>query len=396
MTMMVPYPAHAQTLTVLHTFTSGADGATPLGSVSLDNAGNVYGTTSAGGYFGSTCPTGCGTVFRLARRGSGWIFTPLYAFTGDGYGNADGATPYAGVTVRPNGSLYGTTMLGGYQSQGTVYNLKPPARAVDNALGGWTETLLYRFSGLSDGGNPAYGSVIFDPSGSMLGTTYNGGSDCDGYWCGAIFKLTPAPIGWTETAYAFVGRGGGANPLSGVTRDAAGNLYGATTYNGFWNPIVYKLTSGGTWNALYTFTPADVPQGGVVLDGAGNLFGTTWGNGAASTVYELSPANGAWTYSLITNFGGSLNPGPQNGVIQDAAGNLYTTTCDDGLRGSGSVVKFVPSPGGWTQIDLHDFGGGADGSCPIGGLALDRNGNLYGTTSRGGAYHAGVVWELTP
>lgn len=112
----------AQTFTVMHAFTGGADGTSPYGSLTLDHAGQVYGTATAGGT-GNGCSSpawvGCGTVFRMTRSGSSWIFTPLYSFQG----GSDGINPYAGVTIGPNGSLYGTTFFGGGEGQlGTIYN----------------------------------------------------------------------------------------------------------------------------------------------------------------------------------------------------------------------------------------------------------------------------------
>src|SRR5271166_975480 len=109
--MFATEQAPAQTFTVLHAFTGASDGATPFGGLTLDQAGNVYGTASAGGFTGNNCTAaGCGTVFKLTHRGSGWIFAPLHIFQG----NTDGNAPYAGVTIGPNGTLYGTTLLGGY------------------------------------------------------------------------------------------------------------------------------------------------------------------------------------------------------------------------------------------------------------------------------------------
>ena len=176
----------AQTFSVIHTFTGSADGAMPQGSLILDQQGNLYGTASAGGFTGNNCTSsGCGTVFRLARRGTGWVFTPLYSFQG----NNDGALPLAGVTVGPDGTLYGTTYLGGF-GFGTAYNLRPPAHAAGNVLGGWNETVIYRFGVGTDARYPGLGNLIFDPAGTLYGTTTEGGVYCDdGGTCGAVFAL---------------------------------------------------------------------------------------------------------------------------------------------------------------------------------------------------------------
>ncbi len=387
--------AVGQTFTVLHTFTGQADGGIPYGSVTPDRAGHLYGTASAGGLKLNSCaPEGCGTAFRLTHERSGWIFTVLYTFQGNARGTADGSAPYAGVTIGPNGSLYGTTTAGGEYGAGTVFNLQPPAHTANNTLGAWIETRIYHFKELSDGGFPGYGNVIFDQSGNIYGTTFQGGSDCAGYWCGTVFKLTPSGNGrWTEIAYAFPGRSYGGNPLSGVVMDASGNLYGTTTNNNY-APVAYELTpsgSGWTETVLYTFPFDENYPGneGVILDGAGGLFGDN-----LSAVYQLSSSDGQWNYSVLYSFSG--DGGPWSGLTSDASDNLYGTTCAEGAFGNGSVFKLTPSQNGWIETDLYDFRGRDDGSCPVGGVALDSAGNIYGTTAWGGGSDSGVVWEITP
>jgi uncharacterized repeat protein (TIGR03803 family) len=392
----IAQPLAAQTLHILHTFTGGPDGGTPFDTLTLDRAGNLYGTASAGGNAGPACHAGCGVVFRMSQRGSGWIFTPLYSFPGDGSGAAP-ATPYSGVTIGSNGTLYGTTLFGG-NGFGTVFNLQPPARATGNVLGGWTDTVLYRFQGGVDGAYPAYGTPIFDPAGNIYGTTSVGGAICDdGGYCGTMFKLTPAGGGWTKVSFAFPGGAGGGNPLSGVIRDASGNLYG-TTDIGNYDPVVYGLIpSGSGWSEvpLHTFGFATSPRGGVIFDGSGGLFGTT----VDGTVYQLTPSGGQWNYDLLAAFSGTS--GSWSGVTRDASGNLYGTTCGDGAFQLGSIFKLTHTESGWVATDLHDFAGGIDGSCPVGGVVLDAVGNLYGTSSYGagrgcGGSGCGVVWEFTP
>jgi uncharacterized repeat protein (TIGR03803 family) len=395
------HSAQAQTFSVIHNFTGGQDGGVPFGGLTLDRTGNVYGTASAGGYTGNNCTAaGCGTVFKLTYRGSAWIFTPLYDFQG----NNDGATPYAGVAIGPNGTLYGTTLLGGDEAGGTVFNLSPPARATGNVLGYWTETVLHQFSCASgnDGCSPVYGKVIFDPAGNIYGTTYQGGMACDDGSCGTVFKLTPSSGGgWTESVYDFPGRSGGGNPLSGVILDASGNLYGATSDNNY-APVVYELTptgSGWTESVLYTFPFYQNPQGGLIYGGSGDILGTTLSldvQNFGNAVYQLSPSSGQWSYIPLYNFGGNANAGPWSGVVEGADGTLYGTTCGEGTFGNGSVFKLTPFQGGWTETDLYDFTGGDDGECPVGGMALDANGNIYGTAASGGSHGYGVVFEITP
>ena len=286
LTLITPQSTHAQTFSVLHSFTGGADGAVPFGGLTLDAAGNLYGTASAGGYTGNNCTTtGCGTVFKLVRHSRSWTFATLYAFQGNG----DGGAPYAGVTIAPNGSLYGTT-LGVEYSCGTVFNLTPPAHAVGNVLGHWTETQLYQFG--ADGCNPAYGKLVLDSVGNIYGTTYQGGAPCDDSACGTVFKLSASGL----TSYDFPGREAGGNPLSGVVLDSFGNLYGTTSDNNY-APVAYQLTpagSGWTERILYTFPFFQNPLGGVVFDPSGDLLGTTLS-------FNLQNFGNAWLVSTTNS-----------------------------------------------------------------------------------------------
>ena len=169
MAALVATSAGAQTFAVLHNFTGGNDGATPVGSLTLDAAGDLYGTTIAGG------AKGLGTVFRLAHSGGNWQFYVFYAF--NGLNNlSDGISPYAGVVIGPDGLLYGTTHSGGdgngcmeWHGCGTVFGLRP-GRTVQS----WADAILHRF-GSADGSNPDHGDLIFDPAGNLYGTTRNGG-----------------------------------------------------------------------------------------------------------------------------------------------------------------------------------------------------------------------------
>jgi uncharacterized repeat protein (TIGR03803 family) len=391
----------AQTFTVLHNFTGNGDGAYPYAGLTMDKAGNLYGTAYAGGV------TDYGTVFKLTHKNSAWIFAPLYNFAG-GY---DGAYPNAGVILGPDGSLYGTTVSGGTACQlngtgcGTVFNLRPSLRAPRSTLEPWTETVLYRFSGGRDGGLP-YAEVVFDQAGNLYGTTqFGGGVGSDG----VVYELMPSGGGWTQSAlYIFNGGLDGAHPFASVIFDQAGNLYGTTAEGGTggdnWG-TVFQLTpseSGWTENVLYRFQDGSdgaVPWAGLIFDGAGNLYGATTqgGLGKDGTAFELTASGGTWTFSVFYSFIGSGYGGPYGSLIMDSAGNLYGTTYGGGAYGHGSVFKLTPSGGGWTETVLHDFkGGSGDGAIPYSSLVFDANGNLYGTASLGGTNNLGVVFEITP
>ena len=410
--------AQAQTYQVIHDFTDEQDGATPLVGLTMDRSGNLYGTASSGGYFGGNCySAGCGTVFKLAPRGSGWVFTPLYLFQG----TDDGQMPYARVVFGPDGRLYGSTDEGGNPCYGagcgTVFSLAPPAPACKSVLCPWTETVLYRFSG-PDGAHPQ-GDLIFDRAGNIYGTTVAGGNtSCSGGiggTCGTVFKLTPSNGGWTESvAYAFTGDNDGFEPRGGVILDGAGNLYGTTAQGGppqgggLPNGTVFELTpSGSGWSKSILFTFELYGDGvgpvGLVFDGSGDLYGATPGGGAnkGGAVYELIPSNpGNWTFEGIYSF--QPEGGPEAALTLDAAGNLYGTQIEGGGSGHGAAFKLTPSDSGWTYSSLHDFTLGSDGGYPSGSIIFDANGNIYSTTQSGGigpcnyGYGCGVVFEITP
>jgi len=220
----------------------------------------------------------------------------------------------------------------------------------------------------------------------------------------SFFELTPSGGGWTENIlYSFTTESGGTYPEAGVVVDSAGNVYGVGTRNGqHGRGSVYKLSrsgSGWTLNTIYSFlggSDGAGPVGGLVLDEAGNLYGSTaaGGVGNGGTVFQLSPSGDNWTETTLCSFTGSY--GPYSSLTLDAAGNLYGTTYRDGAFDQGSVFKATRSGNDWICTDLHDFQQGTGGVNPIGGATVAPSGNLYGTTSAGGAYGNGGVWEITP
>ena len=377
----------AQSFQILHSFTGFGDGSVPEAGVTMDRAGNLYGTTLQG------------TVFKLSHRGSGWVLTTLYTFRG----GPDGANPVSRVVFGPDGTLYGTTTAGGGSGSGTVFNLRPPATVCEATECPWNETILYRFTGLSDGGAPQYGDLVFDTAGNIYGTASGGGLSCPQGTCGVVFKLTPSGGGWTESVlYRFTGGNDGGVPYSGVTFDAAGNLYGTTTMGGAHSDgTAYELTpsaSGWTETTLYAFGGSDLsysPFGGLIFDRQGDLFGTAFGGpNGAGTVYELEPSNGGWAYNLVYGFSGYA--GPRDTPTMDAGGNIFLTDLNTGPEQAGSVYKLTPGAGGWTATDLYDFNGDRDGAAPFGNVVWDADGNVYGTTTLGGTNNLGIVFEITP
>ena len=383
----IAQPGEAQTFTLLHTFNE-QDGWQPDAGLTMDRAGNLYGTT---GYGGGACGEGCGTVFELERRGSNWIFSRLFVFTG-----ANGNNPQARVIFGPDGNLYGTTTNGGAAGKGEVFRLQPPPSVCRSVDCPWTETVLYSFQGGSDGANPTYGDLVFDRAGNLYGTTPSGGSSNCVRGCGTVYELSPSNGGWTERIlYRFQGSADGANPYAGVILDRVGNLYGTSAGGGLadctgeYCGVIYKLTlseSGWTESVLYSFTggsDGSFPMGGLISDQAGNLYGVTYGGGV---VYKMTSSGDSWTWSQVYNLNAYI---ASVGILaMDATGNLYGTT----VIGDPEVFKLTPSNGGWT---LTGFSGAA-GDSPYGNVIVDTNGTVYGTASAGGSDNAGVVFEITP
>jgi uncharacterized repeat protein (TIGR03803 family) len=408
--------AQAQTLTVLHSFTGGRDGANPMAGLSADAQGNLYGTTEMGAH-------GYGTVFKVGHAGSGWILTPLYAFQG----GSDGEYPVARVLFGPNGTLYGTTRNGGGTGCseggcGTVFNLQPSPTACGNFLCPWIETILTRFANF---GAYPLSEVTFDSSGNIYGTTEYGVPLGDGEGscypdCGLVYELTPSGSGWTaSTPYGFKdGSFGqlGAYPVGGVTFDSAGNLYGGVNGGYYGDGLIYKLTPPGdpywTFQDLYDLNGGGAgPVAKMILDPSGTFYGVNEGENPGygsqpGSVFSFAPNGSGWTYTTLHTFT-TVGGGPAGNLLRDSAGNLYGTTILGGdqygscpSQGCGTIFELSPSGGGWVYTVLYEFTGRADGAAPYSNLVMDSEGNLYGTASAGGNSNCtggcGTVFEFTP
>ena len=368
------------TFTLIYSFKNSPDGSGPYAGLIRDGAGNFYGTTAYGGL------AGYGTVFKLDATGGE---TVLHSFT---FGGADGSKPFAGLVRDAAGNLYGTTSDGGgigctIYGCGTVFKLDTSG----------TETVLHRFTGGADGGNP-YTGLVRDPAGNLYGTTYYGGSSNNCYQgCGTVFKLDTT--GAETVLHSFTGAPDGNWPSGSLILDATGNFYGTTTWGGasVWG-TVFKVDTTGAETVLYSFTggaDGGTPASELILDAAGNLYGTTQYGGAGrcrdgcGTVFKLDTTG---TETVLYRF--QRNPDgerPVAGLIQDAAGNLYGTTLYGGERRLGTVFKLDPTG---KETVLHRFTR-ADGQNPDAGLVRDSAGNLYGTSYYGGASGAGTVFKLS-
>lgn len=388
---------------MLHVFKTSAEGQ-KIANLVLDPAGNVYGEADSGGAFGH------GTVFELTPNSDGtWTKQTLHSFN-----YTDGEWPTGIGPIRDAaGNLYGMTGGGGTSGNGTVFEVSR------NSNGTWTERVLYNFEGGSDGTDIRDG-LTMDSAGNLYGASGYGGTG--GF--GIAFQLTPNSDGtWTEHVinnFSFGSNGGYPWGMSMVL-DAAGNLYGTTTYGGdsecdprangcYGLGVVFELTPNGdgTWaeQVLHTFTGVTDganPNCTLVFDAAGNLYGTAaeGGNRAycngygCGVVFELVPhSNGTWTEQVLHEFtGGKDGANPFAGVIFDAAGNLYGTAPGGGATGYGVAYELSPTGTGWKESVLHTFMG--FGEYPYAGLVFDAAGNLYGS-AWAGTNNGGLVFEITP
>ena len=336
------------------------------------------------------------------------------------FGSSNGAYPYSNLVADGAGNLYGTTSQGGVYGYGVVFKLSPLGR------GRWMEQVLHSFNG-TDGRTPLAG-VVLDAAGNLYGTTAYGGLTVCTYsnGCGVVFELSPGTGGnWSETTlYQFQGGQDAAVPISGVTLDAAGNLYGTAGGGTYGYGAVFQLTRNllGVWteSVLYSFNYVDgTGSYGLVLDKAGNLYGVTDAGGdldcnqqvgrisGCGVVFQLMKnSNGLWTENLLHVFGWTDGAFPSGSLVLDASGNIYGTTsygpvssaCN--YSGCGTVFRLA-NDGSWSLQTIYQFAGGKDGALPGGYLVFDNSGNLYGATLSGGAstlcyFGCGTVFELSP
>ena len=383
--------------------------SSPSGGLISDAAGNLYGVTTGGGK--GDGGLGYGAVYELSpTAGGGWKPKSLYQFQA----GTDGQGPIGGLIMDSSGNLFGTTQYGGTHvctdnydkfSCGTVFELSP------DGSGGWSEKVIYNFS--QKVGYAPISSLVMDSAGNLYGTTAGGGQGLDG---GTVFQLRRNGNEWTEKVLHYFSQlGDGRGPSSPLILDAAGNLYGETVVGGQSNGggTVFELAktmSGWKEQILFSFDTDGSgasglePNGGLIFDSAGNLYGTTFYGGVGSgygTVFQLTPTSGGnWNETVLYNFQPDQynRCSPSAGLVMDSAGNLYGTTIWGGSYSDGTLFELKSSGNGaWTYVLLYTFGGfPTDGLIPNSNLILDAKGNLYGTTSYGGAGGGGTVFEITP
>jgi uncharacterized repeat protein (TIGR03803 family) len=362
--------ASSQTFKTIHTF-DGADGSGPSTALVQATDGNLYGTTTNGG------ANDLGVAFKITTSGT---IKTLYSFGPD---SLDGQNPTAELIQSTNGSLYGTTSLGGSHGDGTVFKM---------TMGG-SLTTLYSFcsqggNNCTDGSNPS--ALVHSTNGNFYGTTAYDGSN--GY--GTVFSITPS--GMLTTIYSFsITDGYFPSPL---IQAPDGDLYGTINGGPIGNGSFFKITLSGALKTIYKFCSkigcSDGANPSRLIQGAdGNFYGTTeyGGSNNYGTIFKITP-NGELTtlHSFCSQRGCPDGESPIAGLVQATDENLYGTTeyggadTTDCLGGCGTVFKITPS-GSLTTIHSFCLGGFPciDGSNPEAPLIQETNGILYGSSTFG-------------
>jgi uncharacterized repeat protein (TIGR03803 family) len=391
--------SQAQSFTVLYTFPrSGLTGANPDGTLAMDNAGTLYGTT----YFGGSNTNG--VVFKLNPSGNETVLV-----NGGPADSSYGAFPVYGVILGKAHDIFGLFQASP-DGGGEIVGLRAKGKG----------KILYDFGTCN---NNCYvpslpdGGLLKDSSGNLYGVTYFGGVkgqglQCEMRGCGTVYKLDTS--GNFHVLYAFTGGADGARPNGSLIQDAAGNLYGAALQGGDLScpqglgvngcGTVFKLAPDGTFTVLYTFTggfDGATPLGALAMDAAGNLYGAAKVGGDAScddgcgTLFKIA-SNGKFTD--LYEFNGNTDGGYPNGnLVLDPKGNLYGDA--QGTNGNGSYygAVFELSAAGKFKV-LHILNGFSDGADPTSGLIRDSAGNLYGSAYQGfsNSDRNGTVFKVVP
>jgi len=385
--------ASALSISVVYSFTN-VDGSEPIAALTPGPDGFLYGTTHTGGAFGY------GTVFKISTNGN---LTTLHSFDW-----TNGAMPYGGVTLGPDGNFYGTTANGGpyvydYSGLGTLYRISP--------TGAWTNLFFFDYT---NGGCPT-ANLTLGPDGYLYGTTTDYGDFVYGQALGngTIFRVNTN--GSLTTVYDFVHSGSYQNqmtndvfPWSSLTLGPDGNFYGtaegahaydSTSYSSMYYGSVYVFGTNSGFSQLHHFDFTNNganPFAGLTVGSDGCLYGTTANGGQyaftnssvyGGTVFKIT-TNGIIT-NLVT-FDYTNGATPYGALTPAPDGNLYGTTSQGGASGHGTLFE-IDTNG--TMTALFSFGG-TNGSAPFTGLTLGPDGNYYGTTYSGGANLSGEIYRL--
>jgi uncharacterized repeat protein (TIGR03803 family) len=345
-------------------------GINPQGVLVQGTDGSLYGTTMLGG-------TGDGTVFKTTLAG---VLTSLDSFAG-----ANGNQPVAGMIQGTDGNFYGTTSIGGTANDGTVFKMTSTG----------TLTTLVSFTG-ANGSFPA-ARLLQGTDGNFYGTTGLGGSSN----VGTVFKITPTGTLTTLASFTAVN---GAGPNCPLVQGTDGNFYGTTTLGGsttgVGDGVIFKVTPAGVLTDLVILTGPNgaQPSAGLILNPTdGNFYGTTNGDGGATnlgTFFKMTPAG---VLTVLATFNGTTTGSGPNDLVLGTDGNFYGTTEFGGTTNNGTVFRVTPA-GALTILVSLD---GANGNDIFAGLIQGTDGNFYGTTNSGGVTYVsssvpgdGVVYQL--
>lgn len=341
---------YGQTVTTLVQFDPTINAGIPYSRLIADANGNLFGTTLVGGVSSS------GTVFEIMKTSNGYAGLPTILFSFDG---PHGAYPAAGLVADASGNLFGTTTQGGAFGQGTVFEIAKTATGYAS-----TPTVLVSFDGIQ--GRSPQAALILDANGNLFGTTAYGGRSQEG----TVFEVLKTPAGYANTPTVLVNLGGtaGTAPVAVLLADEKGNLIGTTTTGGtlgFGTVFqVVKTSTGysGTPTVITNFDQVHgaYPAAGVIADRAGNLFGTTALGGAANkgTLFEIARTTSGYasTPTVLVTFDGSNGSSPTGDLLADATGSLFGTTT--GITGGlGAVFELMKTAGGYDSAVriLHKF-----------------------------------------
>ena len=347
-----PHGKHLWAYAVLHNFKGNDDGRRPYSGVVLDSSGALYGTTSSSGGRLS----GPSQVFKLTPPAAGqtaWTETVLYTFPSE-------VDPYGALLLSPDGALYGTAALGGSASKGQVFELTPSKGANAGwtettlySFQGGVDGASPQSALIQDSSGALYGTTVQGGGGT--------GPTCQKMGCGTVFRLTPPSAGgaaWNESLlYIFSGGTDGANPQDSLVLSSTGTFYGTTVSGGTGQGVVFALSPPPAGQTSWVEVPIETfpftgvvggdPYSGLVLSVNGFLFGTTSAGGGANgvccgTVFQLQPPPGgqtAWTITTLAVLPGPQDELPEGNLLLDAAGNLYGTTVFGGKANGGTVFE---------------------------------------------------------
>ena len=365
----------------------GSDGEHPDAGLFADAAGDLFGTTIEGGADDD------GTVFEVAKTESGYARTPitLVSFT-----SADGSFPCGALIADAAGDLFGTTQAGGVNDRGTVFEIV-------KTKGGYAAapTTLVSFTSIPGGSIP-FGALLADAAGNLFGTTSQGGRDNDG----TVFEISKTKHGYASTPTTLVSFKGadGANPFGSLIADAKGDLIGTTAGNEQGSPgTVFEIakTRGGyasapTVLASFTGPMGSNPSGNLIADAAGDLFGTTeTGAYGYGTVFEIVKTNSGYAAPTSLVYFTAKDGDQPAGLTIDASGNLFGVAHFGGPDNDGNVFEIAKVNGGYAGVTKIVNFTGLNGTDPNASLIADAAGDLFDTTYGGGADSDGKVIEIT-